>query len=235
MVSVEAMTWALDVTEVRGTEKLVLLGIANHADKHGGNAWPSVETLARYAGVHERGVQRAIEALIQRGLVVRHLNAGGSRKQRPDRAPNLYELDLSRGGARATPLPTHGVARGTARGGAQRANGVVHAPPKPSIEPSTEPSLLPAAAPPDPPNPAKAILMEWWTGQDPRPAQPFPAALQVCQRALGNGWTADELRAALPELPTISGAALDFWRKRRRPAAAPFKPAFKTYGTRSPT
>jgi hypothetical protein len=44
-MSVEAMAWALRVP-IGGSAKVVLLGLANHADPDGGQAWPCVDTLA---------------------------------------------------------------------------------------------------------------------------------------------------------------------------------------------
>jgi hypothetical protein len=69
------------------------------------------------------------------------------------------------------------------------------------------------------------VLDAWWARQPVKPATPYIAALKVCERALQGGMAGDELATALDEIPTISGGALDFWRKRRadkrgRPAAS---------------
>ena len=102
-MSVESITLALRVSGLRPTEKLVLIGIANH-DGDGG-AWPSVATLAMYADTTERTVQRAITALSEAGLVEVDKNAGGNTRTRGDRRPNLYHLHLD-GVTRMSPRPS---------------------------------------------------------------------------------------------------------------------------------
>ena len=93
-MSNEAMAIALYHSRSSGTTKLVLLGIANH-DGDGG-AWPSLATLATYAGgVSERTVSRAIGELVELGEVSVERNAGGLRNCRDDRRPNLYHFLLS--------------------------------------------------------------------------------------------------------------------------------------------
>ena len=51
-MSVESISWALRVQELTPTDKLVLIGIANH-DGDGGS-WPSIATLAMYAASYTR-------------------------------------------------------------------------------------------------------------------------------------------------------------------------------------
>lgn len=93
-MSNEAMAIALHHSRSSGTTKLVLLGIANH-DGDGG-AWPSLATLATYAGgVSERTVSRAIGELVELGEISVERNAGGLRNCRDDRRPNLYHFLLS--------------------------------------------------------------------------------------------------------------------------------------------
>lgn len=91
-MSFEATAIALHHSRSRGTAKLVLLGIANH-DGDGGS-WPSVKTLAKYAGVQPRNVQAALGKLEQLGEIRRHLNGGGSNATPIDQRPNLYEFLL---------------------------------------------------------------------------------------------------------------------------------------------
>ena len=91
-MTVEAMTLALNHSKSEGTAKLVLIGIANH-DGDGGS-WPSVATLAKYATVSERTVQRHINTLIELGEIERVMNDGGTHRTAPHMRPNLYKILL---------------------------------------------------------------------------------------------------------------------------------------------
>lgn len=75
-----------------GTDKVVLLGIANH-DGDGG-AWPSIATLAKYANVAERNVQLAIKRLEASGQITRHFQEGGTLIMRNGQRPNRYVINL---------------------------------------------------------------------------------------------------------------------------------------------
>ncbi|MEH0985329.1 helix-turn-helix domain-containing protein [Micromonospora sp. CPCC 205556] len=50
-------------------ERAVAIAVAAHAN-HEGNAWPSVATIAEYAGCSERTVQRCLAKLVQLGRLV---------------------------------------------------------------------------------------------------------------------------------------------------------------------
>lgn len=92
-MSVETLAVVLHHSRAKGTAKLVLVGVANH-DGDGG-AWPTVATLARYANVSERNVQKAIESLIRSGELARHVQQGGHSGMRDWDRPNRYEVLLS--------------------------------------------------------------------------------------------------------------------------------------------
>lgn len=154
-MSVEALAVVLHHSKARGTDKVLLLGIANHAGD--GGAWPSIATLARYANVDERGVQRALRRLEQLGEVQIHVQAGGPSGVPDWRRTNRYDVLVS---CPATCDRTHnhrqialpqapadlwkeGVASAppggvSATGGVASAppGGVASAPPEPSIEPT---------------------------------------------------------------------------------------------------
>src|SRR5688572_23137661 len=91
-MSVESMAIVLHHSPSSGTDKVVLLGIANH-DGDGG-AWPSVATLAKYANVAERNVQSAIKRLEASGQITRHFQDGGTRAMRNGQRPNRYVINL---------------------------------------------------------------------------------------------------------------------------------------------
>lgn len=89
-MSVEHMAVVLHHSKARGTDKLVLLGIANHAGD--GGSWPKIETLAKYANVTDRAVQVSIAKLVKTGELLVDRNAGGTRRTRADARPNLYTV-----------------------------------------------------------------------------------------------------------------------------------------------
>jgi hypothetical protein len=141
------MACVLHHSRASGTDKVVLLGIANH-DGDGG-AWPAIATLARYANVTERAVQAAVARLIEMGEVEVVHQEGGDRRLRNDRRPNLYRVlvscpDSCDGSPQHRVQPTsprdgNGVKASAPRGEVQRAHGVKPTSPEPSIEPSGTP------------------------------------------------------------------------------------------------
>ncbi|WP_179297618.1 helix-turn-helix domain-containing protein [Microbacterium sp. SZ1] len=86
------MAIALHHSRATGATKLVLIGIANH-DGDGG-AWPSVETLAKYAGIIPRNVQKAVNRLEQLHEVRRFVQAGGDHRVPEHQRPNRYQFLL---------------------------------------------------------------------------------------------------------------------------------------------
>ena len=144
-MSIESIAACLHHSQATGSDKLVLLGIANH-DGDGG-AWPSITTLAKYANISERSVQTCIQKLINMGEIVCHVNKGGNADTRGDRRPNRYDI-LVRCPKECDGSTKHRVKPDVERGEAQRNNGV-----KPTTqrgeagftltihEPSLEPSL----------------------------------------------------------------------------------------------
>ena len=140
------MTVCLNHSRATGTAKVVLLGIANH-DGDGG-AWPSVDTLARYANVHRRNVQKAIDTLVRLHEIEVVAQGGGHASTADSHRPNLYRILLEcpstcdrtrqhrpRRSARFD-LFESGVAL-SPPGGEFVANGVAIAPPEPSLKTTT--------------------------------------------------------------------------------------------------
>lgn len=103
-MSVKAMSlvWELPCPgEINGIDfkpghKYVLIAYADHADHHGRNIYPSVETVAKKTGYEERSVQRLTRELEDMKLLV------------PDgsgpRGTNRYLIPFSRGGDKISPL-----------------------------------------------------------------------------------------------------------------------------------
>ncbi len=141
-MSVEALSIALHHSKATGAAKLVLIGIANH-DGDGG-AWPSVATLAKYAGVTSRNVQKAIDKLTELGEIQRFIQSGGDHRVPDHRRPNRYTFMLEcptwcdrssqhRDRNRPTELAlSTGVSAATPGVGSDR-GGVSVATPKPSL------------------------------------------------------------------------------------------------------
>lgn len=63
------MQWVWENSTARDASRMVLLAIADCASDDGGNAWPSVATLAQKANVSVRTVQRAIKTLAAQGVI----------------------------------------------------------------------------------------------------------------------------------------------------------------------
>lgn len=133
-MAVQVMGEALRTTGVTSTEKLVLIGLADHANHDGTGAWPSVATLAEYADVTERTVQRCLRSLEDKGLIqkgdqrhVQHVRA--------DKRPTVYDVTLDRGDVYVAPQ-LDGVTPVSERGDTSVADGVTPVSPKPSLEPS---------------------------------------------------------------------------------------------------
>lgn len=70
------MAWVWANSPAEGIDRLVLLAIADQAADDGGNAWPSVSTIASKAKVSERTVQRSVRRLAERGELVVQETAG---------------------------------------------------------------------------------------------------------------------------------------------------------------
>lgn len=104
------MAWVLKHSTTTGTDRLVLLSLANHANENG-QCWPSVRTIAREANVTERAVQRSLASMRKDKLIITEFQAAPD-KRIPDRfRPNLYRI--VRGDAGDTPNEIGGDAGGS--------------------------------------------------------------------------------------------------------------------------
>lgn len=158
-MSVEALAAVLHHSRASATDKVVLLGIANHEGD--GGAWPSLATLARYANVNQRSVQYSIRRLQAIGELWIGEHQGGAQHADPRYRTNLYRILVRcpadcdgttqhRVGDRGdpatqptAPLTNPGVQPDAPRGAAGRAPGVQPTASEPSLEPSVEPSSSP--------------------------------------------------------------------------------------------
>lgn len=97
-VSVQAMEWVLLHSDTTGTDRLVLLSIANHADRNGAGAYPSAATIAAEANVHRVTAFRSIERLESMGAI--EVVHGGGRHR-----PNTYRIVTDKGSQTTTVSP----------------------------------------------------------------------------------------------------------------------------------
>jgi len=86
-MSIEAVRWVLERSKTKGAQRLILVVIAEHADKNG-LAWPSIETIARLANCSERFVKETIAKLKSGELIIER---GGGRGR-----SNRYRIPLER-------------------------------------------------------------------------------------------------------------------------------------------
>lgn len=88
------MSHVLNLDVGDSTRKLVLVGLANHADKSGRCAFPSLTTVAAYACCSKRTVQRHIAVLLNEG----RLREGDQRLVAhlpKDRRPVVYDVAMN--------------------------------------------------------------------------------------------------------------------------------------------
>lgn len=86
-MSVQAMAWVFDHSESEGSDRLVLLAIANHCNAKEPAAWPSIATIAAEARVDRATVYRSLKRLVALGEL--NVVSGGNRG-----VTNLYTLPL---------------------------------------------------------------------------------------------------------------------------------------------
>jgi hypothetical protein len=185
-------------------ERLVLVCYAAHAGEDG-LAWPSLGTLAEKTGYSRDQLWRARRSLQRQG----HLVAAGVGPSSRGQNANRYRISVR---AHADTLLSasartdgEGIRAHATRG--IRAHATQVSAPTRHEEPRKNQQKNQGIA--------RRVLDDWWKRQTPRPQQPYPAALKVLTKALRDGWTEDDLRHALDEVPTISGGTLDYWHRNR--------------------
>lgn len=85
-MSVQALTWVLDYSPAQGGDRLVLISLANHADREGRGSYPPVPMIAREARMSDRNVQYALRSL-ERGF-----DGSGRAIEREGIGPNRASL-----------------------------------------------------------------------------------------------------------------------------------------------
>jgi Helix-turn-helix domain len=142
-MSIQALVWVIEQSEARLAARCVLLSIANHCDRLGENAWPSVATIAHESRCSESSVHEAIRTLQATNELKVDANMG-------PQGANLYSLPGVRSGMKiidstppdSAPSPSStgaksapGGVQNLDRGGAEyRSKGGAESAPKPSLK-----------------------------------------------------------------------------------------------------
>lgn len=87
-MSVAASSWVWEHSRAKGTARLVLLALADHAGADGGDAYPSVRRLSVRCGISTRSVQGALKVLVALGELEVEDQAG-------PRGVNRYRLSMT--------------------------------------------------------------------------------------------------------------------------------------------
>ena len=118
------MVWAIEQTKTKDpASTLVLICLANYANKFGHSAFPSVQSLCEETRLSESSVRRRLQELQRLGLIYEgDQSVVASYIKRLDRRPVCYDLAISRG-VTETPRQatgcqeaTHGVSNEPSRG-----------------------------------------------------------------------------------------------------------------------
>ena len=86
-MSIKLMAAVWEREDISATEALILLALADHANDEG-NCYPSVGRLAKRCKMSDRGVQKIVQRLVERGLLEVDQQAG-------KRGANVFQLHLT--------------------------------------------------------------------------------------------------------------------------------------------
>ena len=75
-MSVQATSWVWENSKAKGSDRLVLLAIADAANREGGQSFQSAPSIARMTGLSVRTVWRSIEALLELGEIAKQGRQG---------------------------------------------------------------------------------------------------------------------------------------------------------------
>ncbi|MEU8079278.1 helix-turn-helix domain-containing protein [Catellatospora citrea] len=100
-MSIKVMNWVWSESTTGGTERLLLLAIADNATDDGTNAYPSLATLARKVRLDERTVRRLLRKLEDGKHIKVAVGAG-------PRGTNRYTVIMHRAVDNSVSTPGHG-------------------------------------------------------------------------------------------------------------------------------
>lgn len=149
-MSIRLMSLVFGLQEPTGAARLVLLALADNANDEG-VCWPSVETIARKAGIGVRWTQRILRDLVEADYLALSIRPVDGKKN----DTNVYTLNIQHlmdqqvreGGVQTThrvaQQPPSGWPTDHPEGGVETTERVAYRPPESSLEPSKEPSSEP--------------------------------------------------------------------------------------------
>lgn len=85
-MSVQAFVFVLEHSTAERGDRLVLLSIANHADRQGGSSFPDIQTICLETRMSRSAVLRSIKSLEARGDILVTRSGGGRGR------PNVYVI-----------------------------------------------------------------------------------------------------------------------------------------------
>lgn len=94
-MSLNVIAWVLEFSPTVGTDKVVLLTLADRAHHDGTDAYPGIKLLARFANVEERTVQDALKRLELGGHITVRFQGGKVKGIARDKQPNAYAVAMS--------------------------------------------------------------------------------------------------------------------------------------------
>lgn len=193
------MVWVLDWSASTGATRLVALAVAEHADKHGRGAWPSLSTISRRSTVSRGRVPRCLQALEQLGELER---CGFS-----EMGTVIYRFPMRKGGSQ-----TRLVA---ARDQSPEATGVVASRREGSRQRRPEPSLT-VHEPPKTIDPVVTVYEHWKAAMNLNGHTKLTEGRRRAIRArLNEGYAVEQL------LQAVAGCAASEWHQgqndRKRP------------------
>ncbi|WP_101959265.1 helix-turn-helix domain-containing protein [Vibrio vulnificus] len=92
-MSVKVMSYVWDIPLFKGSDKLVMLCLADHADDSG-LCWPSIDTIARKSGVSPTTVKSTLKRLEAGGWIAKKNQFKTAETGRLVRANNQYQLPV---------------------------------------------------------------------------------------------------------------------------------------------
>jgi len=139
-MSLRAMLWALhDAPVTDPTTLVVLIALADHAADDGTGAFPSLDTIARYARCSRDTARRHVKQLAEAGVIVPgnpQLTAYIRQDRRPVVWDMAYSMGFTTGVQGATPSQPRG-STGPATGWQKGPHGVAPVPPEPNNQKQT--------------------------------------------------------------------------------------------------